>query len=98
MTNLIIWLAVVIGVISLILPLWILISKKKTSKRVFLSITSMCLSILSLLLLFFYYCYLGKNNDVVTLEDTIFGLLFGGNVLLMSSAFLNFIVLFTTKK
>lgn len=98
MLDLVIWVAVITGILSLLLPLWVLFFKKNSHKRVLLSNISIFLSLFSIALLIFYYYFLARNNDIVTLEDVVFGLLFGGNIILIGSTILNVIVLFTTPK
>jgi len=96
--NLIIWSALITGFLALILPLWTLISKKKKDENLLISVISFTFCALSLFLLILYCYFLVKNNDTTTLEDTIYGLIFGSSSVLLGTIILNFLVVFKTKK
>lgn len=98
MINLILYGAITFGILSLGVPICSLLIKNKTIKNELLSVSSCILCSLSLFLIVLYCYFLVKNNDIATLEDTMYGLYFISAVILLGTLFSNVMVFLTNKR
>ena len=98
MINLILYGATTFGILSLGVPICSLLFKNKTIKNGLLSVGSFILCSLSLFLIVLYCYFLVKNNDIATLEDTMYGLYFISAIILLGTLFSNVMVFLTNKR